>query len=594
MNKRNKIKVGIFGFAAALIGVCSAVKVNAQAPVQNLSNISSSYWDDVSQRNEYGAIIINNTYEDDLKILGFDIKEFDNDSYYFNEYNTSVHGNVYDGNDHVLLGVINNSHYKGKNEVYNFSLYFYTPDYYFYNSLENFQLHYTINGKKHHALIETVKSEYNDDWFTSYNDHVFGMVDSYGSTFEKTSRGFVEPSSYESSLNWEDDDAAFVLPYSNYRNIDEGVYGVERIDFDLFCDADDIWDENGKCNLVIDGYSYYNEADIYGTNYLSFKNLYTYCGYEIIYDYDLGIVQGGINVNTQIARTLTAVSDNVLLKDFVANNTSISQETTLHEGLCEVETVSYNWKNKYSIFSGRTRYYECVSFVDMVDMTTGNRILNASSLTFIYSYKGKTYSKEKNVFDLSNLGFWEGFSENNNYFKSSYIRLVSAESMGDDITNRAVYKNREKSFDPGYYILFGNGRTSPIKDCNIAYVWYEVAGSTIQVSFYEDGLHARYDTNGNFIGIFDINDNYYPEYSCDENGVIIDFNGKYIPIEGCTITNTIIENEPFPGISNFFKRFGMGISSLISILKISAALFIIIIFILLFIKLIQLFKFKKN
>lgn len=577
MNLKSKILIGLLS-GLSLFSV-AAVSVSAENLEQTDPQLTSQYWEKFSSCH---------TIEDELKLLGYDMMNFEDNgdlnSYYSGGYINSNSFNT------ILLGCTISK------ENNNMHIFFYSPDDYLFNSLDALQIHYKINGNAHHALIQTSKSYDLHGRVNYLDDSIFGEIDTYGTSFVRSHYGLVPINSYESSLNDEDGRYQW-LPYDDYSSGDL-LYGVECVEISL-SGVNEIFDDN-ICDVVIDGFSFYDETDIFDVEYGDCLHAYFYLGYHIKFHSDLGIIEGGNKVLAQECIEMELSEGNFVLKETDNDVDVVEQVTSIQVCRSRVETINIHWKTYYKwFFTKKTKYYRSCGFFSMVNMDTGERITNAKSVTFKYSYKGEEITTDKNVRDMSNVSSWQAFKEtwkqNND---SNYCELFEVEDTSEVFVD-SYAKYADLSFDPEYCIYFGCQRTGTISDLDTVYVTYEVAGENVYGSFYENGLHAVYNSDGTLKGIYDKDGNLCYQYIADENGVLKDSEtGNYIPISYSFTNTTVVENDdsfweninPFKNLLFDFKN---NFNSILGIIRLSLGIISSIFLVFVIIKLYR-FMFNKR
>lgn len=204
------------------------------------------------------------------------------------------------------------------------------------------------------------------------------------------------------------------------------------------------------------------------------------------------------------------------------------------------DTSIYNtsWNQadvKYWLYKHNAKWYNplswgyiwddtSVSYIRITDKS-GNLINDITRLECSYIIDGKEMhvnekiDKDKlyksgivefddcGIFTSYNL-YWEKHSTSTIVFKHDKLSKIFDGS-----------KKGETKYQECNYIWEWKGDVSEIQ---YLYVWYidETTGKEVASSFYENGAHPKYDENGNFLGVYNSNDELLEGYSISNNGLL--------------------------------------------------------------------------
>lgn len=201
--------------------------------------------------------------------------------------------------------------------------------------------------------------------------------------------------------------------------------------------------------------------------------------------------------------------------------------------MVEAEHYVYN----YSLFFGLIK--KCNDFIVLRNKNTGQRIENCVEMQIIFKLDGdKQYREVKQsntgktlIFKVENV-----FSKNGQFFTAS-------KSLQNDFKKEVIPKlniNYPYEEMPDYMWAWNY----KVNEVHTVYIWTEVeAGTVVQGSCYENGLHVEYDENGNALGVFDANGNYIENIKYTNSGIILNDDGSYRLPENSAIKDVIYDGD---------------------------------------------------
>lgn len=188
---------------------------------------------------------------------------------------------------------------------------------------------------------------------------------------------------------------------------------------------------------------------------------------------------------------------------------------------------------------------------------------------------------EKNTFNTSGRFSFGKIDSDYGEFSPIYYSGVKEEDLIEK------FKDTDHPFEKCNYRWDFNHK---IVKFETLYVWYEDSNGEIKgTSMYKDGAHPKYDSSGNFLGIYDSNNNLMNGYSLSEKGKLVtpeklevdlwerQKQGEYVEV----VTN------PIKGI---FENASDRIVGVITAITSIAAVIVLILIIIGLIKLITLFN----
>ena len=200
--------------------------------------------------------------------------------------------------------------------------------------------------------------------------------------------------------------------------------------------------------------------------------------------------------------------------------------------MVEAEHYVYN----YSLFFGLIK--KCNDFIVLRNKNTGQRIENCVEMQIIFKLDGdKQYREVKQsntgktlIFKLENV-----FSKNGQFFTAS-------KSLQNDFKKEVIPKlniNYPYEEMPDYMWAWNY----KVNEVHTVYIWTEVeAGTVVQGSCYENGLHVEYDENGNALGVFDYEGNYIKNMKYSDSGIILNEDGSY-RLPGNSVVKDIVYDD---------------------------------------------------
>lgn len=568
MNKRNKIKVGIFGFAAALIGVCSAVKVNASDIEQFEPSSNEQY---VEDDETYGDLSI----KSDLEYLGINMFDL---PFSYTDYNGIYNVNgTYDDYTTAFLGAI-------PSDMGGMALYFWdNHNLWTYPQFDNVEISFSINDVNYNVEIQ------DEDWELPVHKHPYNEWNNENITNEwnpylnvnATHDGWplISSDDYNNCDYGTAPEHSYVQGDLKYHN-----FGVKVLK--LYDDETEIISTSGEYKFDFHSISYdYNNTVAGYLHNRSLKYNYTACNrVSEYYDYsvvwkDSRLISGG-QVSYGSFSNISIYPYNEI------TYTTINQTYTWHQTQIYCEKI----KNINFGFDGGGISSEIKYGLKLEDMTTGELITNVKSIQFTSKTKKYFFSNWKTkttVVDWTQLG--------NSYDGRWLIITKPSISNGFWLHNSTSSEKKACSFKCDYTLEYNH---FACKDLNFVYCTYVTVGQEeVHGSFYEDGLHPEYDEDGNITGVYDAEGNLREEYTWDEFGTPIDAKtGKYVIAENqihSVAKRTSIFGNLFSKLrlNLDFGSFGNG---LLSLAKLLLGLFVFFLMFYLIVKLIGLVKNWKN
>ena len=201
--------------------------------------------------------------------------------------------------------------------------------------------------------------------------------------------------------------------------------------------------------------------------------------------------------------------------------------------MVEAEHYVYN----YSLFFGLLK--KCNDFIVLRNKNTGQRIENCVEMQIIFKLDGdKQYREVKQ----SNTGKTRIFKLENVFSKNGQFITVS-ESLKNNFKKEVIPKlniNYPYEEMPDYMWAWNY----KVNEVHTVYIWIEVeAGTVVQGSCYESGLHVEYDENGNALGVFDYEGNYIENMKYSDSGIILNEDGSYRLPENSEIKDIIDDDK---------------------------------------------------
>jgi hypothetical protein len=210
--------------------------------------------------------------------------------------------------------------------------------------------------------------------------------------------------------------------------------------------------------------------------------------------------------------------------------------TVKNKSVVCVEAECYLYRTKVSF--GVNRSY---AFILLRNKETGSLIENCKAMQILFRLKGdpeKEYrtSTQENLGDTSSFKIGNAFSVEGQFNNTNVNFLHTFE--------KKVIPQLESSYqyeqDP-QYVWWWN---KDVVECYTVYVWYEVeAGTVVQGSAYENGLHVEYDENGKALGVFDKDGNKVEDVEYNENGLILNKDGSIKVPENSDIKVVVDDTE---------------------------------------------------
>lgn len=159
-------------------------------------------------------------------------------------------------------------------------------------------------------------------------------------------------------------------------------------------------------------------------------------------------------------------------------------------------------------------------YLRITDEKTGTLVTNITRIQATYLVNGKTRKNVKEKLDynyLDKAGIWE-LGDNG--------KITSYDYFWANIDySTTVFKHEKLSsifdnYEECNYIWEFDAKVTKFETL---YVWYidPSSGKEVASSMYDDGAHPRYDDKGNFIGIYNANNELMDGYSLSENGLLL-------------------------------------------------------------------------
>lgn len=205
----------------------------------------------------------------------------------------------------------------------------------------------------------------------------------------------------------------------------------------------------------------------------------------------------------------------------------------------EAEHYIYNWKVKFLFWDIK----KAQSFIVLRNKKTGEIIDNLTEMQIIYKLEGDNQYREakKNKSDKSNFfTLSQTFGSEQKTGKLSEPTKEQIKSFKEVIIPK-LSEPYPYSEMPQYLWMWNYNW---LDEVHTVYVWYEVeAGSVVQGSCYESGLHVEYDEDGNALGVFDGEGNQIEDQKFTQSGVLINDDGSYRLPENSEVQDVITEDD---------------------------------------------------
>lgn len=526
--KINKILIVILYFLSFVFAVIMLATTSSALTIPQY---------DPSTKNKYYATMTS-TWEDDLKSLGYDMKNL--------PFTHELLYNKDDGYESKVLGIVETDPNLDGNRFY---LYLWNSHYEeYYGALNNVELTMTINDVEFEFTLYNSNNKGNDEWTSGYGNYQHPYKKGYYD-YKKPYANF--PETVGENVITEEEWWNGEYDVEHMPNAEPGdpkylTYGVECYDVcvesapDGFLTTDMFRGENETTNYSVDEISYdfnttvakvfHGRWDLFKDKYPSVNRIREYAGYSIQYS-DLECVSGGACTDLQ-------VMDYELLP-YNYTYTAIAQTKVWHQTV--IDSVLTNDLDVY---------------FNLKDLTTGLDIYNATSITFNCDLK--YHDKWYQLFNPkwhNNVCY--SLDIEDSFFKVSVRGPMYSFYECDTLDNKFNKNKYGRKFD---YKLAASDSLKDVRNFNYMYCTYYTVGVTeteINGSFYEDGAHPVYDVDGNLLGIYDLNGNVIEEYLCDDYGRIYDVKtGEFVIAKHQYIDYDPETINPFSNLLSKFKDVG--------------------------------------
>ena len=260
-------------------------------------------------------------------------------------------------------------------------------------------------------------------------------------------------------------------------------------------------------------------------------------------------------------------------------------------GTQEKTTYTYTVKNKSvvcteaHVFLHRRNYWwgldKSNAFILLRNKETNELIKNLKSMQIEFKIDGdKQYRSTiaENLGDRNVHTFGSVFSDNG--------MLTNTTDENIDFFKSEVIPNMDTKYQFSDYPQYVWSWNKDVIEVKTVYVWYEVeAGTTVQGSCYDNGMHVEYDYNGKVLGVFDKDGNKVDGFKATADGRVETETGDYVNPDNSVLEYNEIVPVPFPltpgddstdntlidGITKILSL-GLGIAGLIAVCYLIAML----------------------